>query len=243
MSAEKIKPYKDSSLDKKQQIARMFNNIAVRYDFLNHFLSFGIDRYWRRRAISMLESKKNALILDIATGTSDLAIEAVRLKPAKIFGVDISSEMLDIGRKKIQKKNLQDIIQLLEGDSEDLIFEDNKFDAVTVGFGVRNFQSLEEGLIEMRRVLKPGGIVVILEFSQPKNPLLNKLYNFYSSKITPGIGSVISKDGAAYSYLHESVKAFPHGIDFCNILVDCGYRNIHFTPLTFGIVTIYTAEK
>lgn len=243
MSAGKITPYKNSSLDKKRQVAKMFNNIAIRYDFLNHFLSLGIDRYWRRKAISYLKDRTNTLILDIATGTADLAIEAVSLKPEKIFGVDISTEMLEIGRQKIIKKKLQDKIQLLEGDSEDLIFEDNKFDAVTVAFGVRNFQDLETGLEEMRRVLRPLGMIVILEFSQPKNFLFKKLYNFYSSRITPGIGKVISKDKEAYSYLHESVKAFPHGIDFCNILVDCGYKNVHFTPLTFGIVTIYTAEK
>jgi demethylmenaquinone methyltransferase/2-methoxy-6-polyprenyl-1,4-benzoquinol methylase len=240
---EKITPYKDSSLNKKKQVAKMFNNIALRYDFLNHFLSFGIDRYWRRKAIATLREKKPALILDIATGTGDFAIEAVSLKPKRIFGIDISTEMLEIGKKKIKKKKLDQIIQLLEGDSEDLIFEDNKFDAVTVAFGVRNFQDLEGGLIEMRRVLKPGGKAVILEFSQPKNPLFKKLYNFYSSRITPKIGKVISNDKAAYSYLHESVKAFPHGIDFCNILMKCGFTEIQFVTVTFGIVTIYTAEK
>jgi demethylmenaquinone methyltransferase/2-methoxy-6-polyprenyl-1,4-benzoquinol methylase len=221
----------------------MFNNIALRYDFLNHFLSFGIDVYWRSKAISKLKGKINSLILDIATGTADLAIEAAKLKPQKIFGVDISTEMLDIGRKKILHKKLQNIIQLLEGDSEDLIFEDNKFDAITVAFGVRNFQNLEYGLMEMRRVLKPGGIVVILEFSQPKNKLVSKLYNFYSSRITPGIGKIIAKDKAAYSYLHESVKAFPHGMDFCNILMNCGFKNIDFTPLTLGVATVYTGVK
>ncbi len=243
MKVEKITPYKNSSLDKKRQIAKMFNNIAIRYDFLNHFLSLGVDKYWRKKAISKLKGRSNNVILDIATGTADFAIEAMSLKPEKIFGVDISTEMLEIGKKKILKKNLQNNIQLFEGDSEDLIFEDNKFDAVTVAFGVRNFQNLEAGLEEMRRVLKPGGMVLILEFSQPKNFLFKKLYNFYSSKITPGIGKVISKDKEAYSYLHESVKAFPHGIEFCNILIGCGYKNIHFTSLTFGIVTIYTAEK
>jgi demethylmenaquinone methyltransferase/2-methoxy-6-polyprenyl-1,4-benzoquinol methylase len=224
-------------------VAKMFNNIALRYDFLNHFLSFGIDRMWRRKAIGILKEHKPDVILDIATGTGDFAIEAAKLKPRKIFGVDISTEMLEIGKKKVKRKKLDEIIQLLEGDSEDLIFEDNKFDAVTVAFGVRNFQNLEEGLTEMRRVLRPGGITVILEFSQPKNPLFKRLYNFYSSHITPGIGKVISKDKAAYAYLHESVKAFPHGIDFCNIMMSCGFRNIQFTTLTFGIVTIYTAEK
>lgn len=244
MSIEKITPYKNSSLAKKQQVARMFNNIALRYDFLNHFLSLGIDKYWRRKAISMLKGRKNSLILDIATGTGDLAIIAAKnLNPDKIYGIDISSEMLEIGKQKIARKKLEQKILLIEGDSEDLIFEDNKFDAVTVAFGVRNFQELETGLTEMHRVLKPGGMTVILEFSQPKNIILKKLYNFYSSRISPKIGKVISKDEAAYSYLHESVKAFPYGMDFCNILVKCGYKNIHFTSLTFGIATIYTAEK
>src|SRR4051812_23405921 len=243
MNAGKITPYKDSSLDKKRQVAKMFNHIASRYDFLNHFLSFGIDRYWRKKTIDTLKDRRELVILDIATGTADLAIEAAKLKPKKIFGIDISTEMLEIGRRKVQKKKLQKLIQLLKGDSEDLIFEDNKFDAVTVAFGVRNFQDLEIGISEMRRGLKPGGLAVILEFSQPSNFLLKKLYNFYSSRITPGIGKVVTNDKEAYSYLHESVKAFPHGLDFCNILMNCGYKNIHFTPLTFGIATVYTAEK
>lgn len=243
MSQEKITPYKNSSQDKKNQVARMFNNIAGRYDFLNHFLSFGIDRYWRRKAIACLKDKNAKIILDIATGTGDLAIEAIKLNPDIIFGIDISPQMLEIGKNKIKKKQLTGKIQLIEGDSEDLIFEDNKFDAVTVAFGVRNFGDLETGLHEMRRVLKQGGTVVILEFSRPENSMIRRLYNFYSSMITPKIGKVISKDEAAYSYLHESVKAFPHGFEFCKILADTGYRNIHFNTLTFGVVTIYTAEK
>ena len=243
MSQENVTPYRNSTQEKKHQIARMFNNIAWRYDFLNHFLSLGIDGYWRKKAIAQLKIKNPQLILDIATGTGDLAIEALKLKPAKIFGVDISVDMLELGRKKIKKKNLETKIELLEGDSEQLIFNDNKFDAVTVGFGVRNFQNLEKGLKEIIRVLKPGGTVVILEFSQPHNPLMNKLYEFYSSRITPKIGQLISKDKAAYSYLYESVKAFPFGNQFCSILEEVGFRDIHFKPLTFGIVTIYVAEK
>ena len=243
MSLENITPYKNSSQDKKRQIASMFNNIAGRYDFLNHFLSLGIDRYWRRQAIDQLRKKKPQLILDIATGTADLAIEALKLNPAKIFGVDISVDMLELGRKKIKKKNLDDKIELLEGDSEQLIFEDNKFDAVTVAFGVRNFQDLNKGLKEIHRVLKPDGKVVILEFSQPTNPVMKKLYNFYSSHITPKIGQFVSKDEAAYSYLNESVKAFPYGNQFCSILKETGFRDIHFKALTFGVATIYTAEK
>lgn len=243
MKVENIKPYKESSEGKKKQVAQMFNNIARRYDFLNHFLSMGIDRKWRRKAISMLEKEFPMLILDIATGTADLAIESIRLNPEKIYGIDISTDMLEIGRDKIKKKNLQEKIQLFEGDSEDLIFEDNKFDIVTVAFGVRNFQNLRKGLGEMLRVLKPEGTVMILEFSQPTNPLLKKLYNFYSSHVTPKIGKAISKDGAAYTYLNESVNAFPFGSEFCNILTECGYKDVHAKTLTFGVATIYTAKK
>ena len=238
-----VTPYKDSSLNKKQQVAKMFNNIAWRYDFLNHFLSFGIDHYWRNQAIKTLKVNSPKIILDVATGTGDLAITALKLNPEKIYGVDISSDMLEIGRKKLLKKNLQDKIELLEVDSEKLIFEDNKFDAVTVGFGVRNFENLEKGLSEMRRVIKPGGKLVVLEFSQPKSAWMRALYRFYSTRITPWLGKLISKDQAAYTYLHESVNAFPYGKDFTDILVKTGYRNPSFRPLTFGIATVYTAEK
>ncbi len=243
MKIDKITPYKNSGQDKKQQVARMFNNIARRYDFLNHFLSFGIDRYWRRKAISYLKKKKPALILDVATGTGDLAIAATKLRPDKIFGVDISSDMLAIGNRKIRKRNLQDKIQLFEADSENLFFEDNKFDAITVGFGVRNFQDLHKGLAEMYRVLNTNGVLVILEFSQPSNPMFKRLYNFYSSRITPAIGKIVSRDKGAYSYLHESVKVFPFGEQFTDILKEIGFRNVHYKQLTFGIATVYTAEK
>jgi demethylmenaquinone methyltransferase/2-methoxy-6-polyprenyl-1,4-benzoquinol methylase len=243
MKVENITPYKDSSQEKKIQVAKMFNNIAWRYDFLNHFLSLGIDKYWRRKTIALLKKKNPKLILDIATGTGDLAIEAAKLIPLKIFGVDISTDMLNIGRKKIKEKKLEDKIELIEGDSEKLFFTDNKFDAITVGFGVRNFGDLEKGLKEMHRVLKPGGIIAILEFSRPMNKIFQWMYDIYSSKITPRIGQMISKDKVAYSYLHESVKAFPSGNDFCNILIKNGYKDIHFKTLTFGIATIYTASK
>lgn len=238
-----VTPYKDSSLNKKQQVARMFNNIAWRYDFLNHFLSFGIDHYWRKQAINTLKKYRPGLILDVATGTGDLAITALRLNPVKIFGVDISADMLEIGRKKLIRKKLQDKIELLEVDSEKLIFEDNKFDAITVGFGVRNFENLEKGLSGMRRVLKPGGRLVVLEFSQPKSALIRVVYNFYSTRITPWLGKLISKDKAAYTYLHESVTVFPYGKDFTDILEKTGYRNPTIRPLTLGIATVYTAEK
>jgi demethylmenaquinone methyltransferase/2-methoxy-6-polyprenyl-1,4-benzoquinol methylase len=243
MNSGEIKPYMNSSEEKKSQVARMFNKIAWRYDFLNHFLSLGIDKYWRKKAIRSLHHKKPLFILDIATGTGDLAIEAVSLMPEKIIGIDISTEMLEIGRKKILKKKLNDKIQLLEGDSEKLIFDDNKFDAITVAFGVRNFQNLEKGLLEINRVLKPGGTVVILEFSQPTNRFIKSIYDFYSSRITPGIGKMISKDKDAYAYLHDSVRAFPYGKSFTDILAKTGFRDIHYKALTFGVATIYMAEK
>jgi demethylmenaquinone methyltransferase/2-methoxy-6-polyprenyl-1,4-benzoquinol methylase len=240
---ENITPYKDSTQEKKKQIATMFNNIAWRYDFLNHFLSFGTDRFWRSKAINLLKKEQPKLILDIATGTADLALAAVKLNPEKIYGVDISTDMLAIGREKIKKKNLSDKIELLEGDSENLIFEDNKFDAVTVAFGVRNFQNLEKGLKEIFRVTKPGGTAMILEFSQPENKIIKGLYTFYSSKITPKIGKAISKDDAAYAYLHESVTAFPYGKKFTDLLSKAGFKETKFVTLTFGVATIYLAKK
>ncbi len=243
MNLEKITPYKDSRQDKKHQVAKMFNNIAWRYDFLNHFLSLGVDRYWRKKAISFLKKQSPKLILDIATGTGDFALEAMKLSPEKIFGIDISTDMLEIGKKKIRQKNLQEKIELLEGDSEQLIFLDNKFDAVTVAFGVRNFHHLEKGLSEMHRVLKTGGTCLILEFSQPSNSIMRRLYNFYSFRITPKIGNLISRDKNAYSYLYESVKAFPYGREFSEILLKAGFSSVNFKTLTFGVVTVYIAEK
>lgn len=239
----KVTPYKNSSLDKKHQVAAMFNSIAWRYDFLNHFLSLGIDTYWRRKAIDFLAAEKPKLILDIATGTGDLALEAMRLNPQKIFGVDISSDMISIGKTKVRKKNLQDTIELIEADSENLFFTDNKFDAVTVAFGVRNFDDVNRGLSEMFRVLKPGGTAVVLEFSIPENIIAKRFYNFYSSQICPRVGKIISKEKAAYAYLHDSVRAFPYGNDFLSMLTKAGFSNTSCKPLTFGIVSIYTGKK
>lgn len=241
--ADSVTPYKESKLGKKQQIARMFNNIAWRYDFLNHFLSFGIDHYWRKKAIQTLKNNQVHLLLDVATGTGDFAISALKLNPRKIFGIDISADMLEIGRKKIRKKNLQDKIELLESDSEKLLFEDNKFDAVAVAFGVRNFEYLEKGLIEMLRVLRPGGKVVILEFSKPSSAFIRSFYNLYSKKIAPWIGKKISGDAEAYTYLHKSVDAFPSGKEFTAVMERCGYKNCRIQALTFGVVSIYTATK
>jgi demethylmenaquinone methyltransferase/2-methoxy-6-polyprenyl-1,4-benzoquinol methylase len=238
-----VVPYKDSGSDKKSQVARMFDSIAGRYDFLNHFLSAGIDIYWRRKAIDLLVSRKPAHILDIATGTGDLALEAVRLAPRKITGIDISEGMLRIGREKVKQKNLSHLIELHEGDSENIAYPDNHFDAVTVAFGVRNFENLALGLAEMHRVLKPGGQVVILEFSKPRAFPLKQGYNVYFKHILPLFGKLISKDKAAYTYLPESVQAFPDGKDFIRIFEQAGFKEPKWHSLTFGISSIYTGSK
>lgn len=238
-----VVPYKEKEGSKKTQVAEMFNNISRRYDFLNHFLSLGIDIIWRKKAIKELRAHQPGRILDIATGTGDFAIEALALKPEKVIGVDISEGMLEMGRKKIARRNLQDKIDLRMGDSEKLLFNDNTFDAVIVAFGVRNFENLEKGLADMFRVLKPGGKVVVLEFSTPVRFPMKQLYSFYFKYILPGIGRFISKDKAAYTYLPESVKAFPNGPFFTSILDKVGFKKTICKPLTFGICSIYTGIK
>lgn len=238
-----VVPYKDASDNKKSQVATMFNNIAGKYDFLNHFLSAGIDIYWRKKAIDLLEKSKPAQILDIATGTGDFAIEALRVKPEKITGIDISEGMLAVGREKMRKKGLDKKIELLSGDSENLQFADSGFDAVMAAFGVRNFENLERGLSEMHRVLKPGGRLVILEFSKPTAFPMKQAYNFYFKNILPVFGKMVSKDNAAYTYLPESVQAFPDGEAFLSILRQVGFAKPEWQPLTFGICSIYTAIK
>ena len=238
-----VLPYKEEQLGKKEQVAKMFNNISRRYDLLNHLLSFGIDIVWRKKAIKMLKPQNPELILDIATGTADFAIEALALNPQKIIGVDISEGMLAVGRKKIAKMELDDKIELQLGDSEKLLFSDNKFDAIIVSFGVRNFENLEKGLEDMYRVLKPGGTTVIVEFSKPGVFPFKQLYNFYFKYVLPSIGKVISKDNSAYSYLPESVQAFPYGDKFLEVLNKIGYKNTVCRPLTFGISSIYLGQK
>lgn len=238
-----VLPYKDKNTSKKEQIAAMFNSISGKYDFLNHFLSLGIDILWRKRAVRLLKKDQPKLILDIATGTGDFAIEALSLNPEKIIGVDISEGMLSVGREKLIKKNLTDKIELISGDSEFLPFEDNFFDAVIVSFGVRNFENLEKGLSDMLRVLKPGGKVVILEFSKPKSFPFKQIYQFYFQWILPKIGKLISKNHAAYTYLPDSVEAFPDGDDFLNILNKIGFQKNQCTPLTLGISSIYSGSK
>jgi demethylmenaquinone methyltransferase/2-methoxy-6-polyprenyl-1,4-benzoquinol methylase len=238
-----VVPYKEDSGAKKQQVAHMFNRISRRYDFLNHFLSLGIDILWRKKAIRLLKDKHPKSILDVATGTGDFAIEALALNPDRVIGVDISEGMLDVGRKKLRQRKLDSRIELRTGDSEKLPFDDNIFDAVIVAFGVRNFENLESGLKEMLRVLKPGGMVVILEFSKPSKFPMKQLYNAYFTAILPTIGRLISRDDSAYRYLPESVQAFPDGAEFLNVLSGAGYKNPQCDPLTFGISSLYWGSK
>ena len=239
-----IVPYKESNLTKKQQVASMFDDIAFRYDFLNRFLSAGIDIRWRKKALQQLSSIQPKKILDVATGTADMAIMASDiLKPEKITGIDISKGMLEIGEKKIEKLGLGNCIELLNGDCETINFEDNSFDAVTVAFGVRNFENLEKGLSEIKRVLKPGGKLVMLEFSKPKTAGVKEVYNLYMKWIAPNIGKLFSKNRSAYSYLDKSIKKFPEGKNFTTILNNLGYKNTYYKPLTLGICSIYCGEK
>lgn len=228
---------------KRERVEEMFDSIATRYDLLNRILSGGIDRRWRKKAIAELEELKPQRILDIATGTADLALEGTRLRPAEIIGIDISNKMLDIGRHKVMERGYQRIIRLEQGDSEHLQFPDNHFDAITVAFGVRNFENLEAGLSEMYRVLRPGGKVVILEFSQPTRFPVKQFYRFYSYKIMPAVGQWISRERSAYEYLPESVSAFPYGHKFLALLTKTGFMHTKCQPLTFGIASIYTAQK
>jgi demethylmenaquinone methyltransferase / 2-methoxy-6-polyprenyl-1,4-benzoquinol methylase len=239
-----VVPFKNSTESKKKQVENMFDKIAFRYDFLNRFLSAGIDIGWRKKAIRQLIDFKPEKILDVATGTADFAITSFEiLKPESIVGIDISDGMLDIGRKKIAKAGLQNSIELLNGDSEAILFDDNSFDAVTVAFGVRNFENLEKGLSEIKRVLKPGGKLIVLECTKPSFPVLKQLYNFYMKFITPKIGKIIAKNNEAYQYLNDSVLKFPEKESFIQILKQSDYRNAFYKTLTLGICTIYCAEK
>jgi demethylmenaquinone methyltransferase/2-methoxy-6-polyprenyl-1,4-benzoquinol methylase len=238
-----VVPYQGDDTAKKQQVAKMFNSISRRYDLLNHLLSAGVDLYWRRKAISMLKSSRPRLILDVATGTGDFAVEAMTLKPEKIVGVDISEGMLEVGRRKIREKQLDGRITLLQGDSENLPFPENMFDAVIVAFGVRNFENLGKGLADMHRVVKPGGKAVILEFSKPDRFPFREFYGLYFKYIVPVIGRWISRDRSAYDYLPASVHAFPRGAAFLEILANAGFKDTACTRLTFGICSIYTGTK
>lgn len=239
-----IVPDKDSVKDKKTQVAEMFNHIAPRYDFLNRVLSGGIDIAWRKKALALLSKDKPMRILDVATGTADLAIMAAQqLKPDQIIGIDISPKMLEAGREKIEKKSLRQMIVLQEGDSEAINFPDHSFDAVTVAFGVRNFEHLEKGLEEIRRVLKPGGRLVILEFSKPSFPVWKQLYNGYMKYIAPVLAGWLSRNRKAYVYLNNSIQSFPEGNAFLDVMKKTGFKETTCKKLTFGISSLYTGEK
>ena len=241
--SKNITPYKDSSLSKKEQVATMFDTISGNYDNLNRVISFGIDVKWRKKVLQMVAKTNPKTILDIATGTGDLAILMTQTKAEKIIGLDISAGMLEVGKQKIQDKNLSNTIEMILGDSENMPFEDNYFDAITVAFGVRNFENLEKGLAEILRVLKPNGIFVILETSVPDKTPYKQGYRFYSNNILPLIGKIFSKDDVAYGYLSESAAAFPYGEALNNILKKIGFIDVVALPQTFGVATIYSASK
>jgi demethylmenaquinone methyltransferase/2-methoxy-6-polyprenyl-1,4-benzoquinol methylase len=238
-----VKPYRDSTAGKKEQIAAMFNSIAPKYDFLNHTLSFGIDKIWRRKAIRLISGCSPETILDVATGTGDFAIAALKTGARKITGIDISSEMVAVGQEKIRKMELEERINLMTGDSEDIHFPDQSFDVATVAFGVRNFENLSRGLDELFRVLKQGGSLCVLEFSNPRNPIVRFGYRFYSKNLMPWFGRLISGDKSAYTYLPESVEEFPDGEKFITFMRESGFVQITEFRLTFGIASIYIGKK
>lgn len=238
-----IKPYKDSELGKKEQVAQMFDTISENYDELNRIISLGIDVKWRKKVVEIVGKNNPKQILDIATGTGDLVLMMASLNPDRIVGLDISAGMLEVGKRKIKKAKLSDKIEMIVGDSEEMPFKDSTFDAITVSFGVRNFAHLDKGIKEIARVLKPTGVLVILETSNPTKFPFKQGYKFYTNFILPIIGKIFSKDKVAYSYLSESANSFPFGEAFNNILQKNGFTNTKDTPVTFGVATIYTASK
>jgi demethylmenaquinone methyltransferase/2-methoxy-6-polyprenyl-1,4-benzoquinol methylase len=240
---DNVTPYKDSNLGKKEQVAKMFDNISGGYDGMNRVISFGVDIKWRKKVLKLVAAKNPETILDIATGTGDLAIMMAQTNAKKITGIDISEGMMEVGRKKVAAKNLSYKIELVLADSESMPFPDNTFDAITVGFGIRNFEHLETGLAEILRVLKPGGIFVILETSVPEKAPFKQGYAFYTKYILPLIGKMFSKDNAAYGYLSESASVFPYGPTLNNILRKIGFIDVVSMPQTFGVATIYSASK
>jgi demethylmenaquinone methyltransferase/2-methoxy-6-polyprenyl-1,4-benzoquinol methylase len=237
-----VTPYNDTR-SKKQQVEEMFDNIAHRYDFLNHLLSLGIDITWRKKAVKYIGTIHPKNILDVASGTGDFAFEALSLQPDKVVGFDLSEGMMKLGREKARRMNVADRVEFVKGDSEKMPFADNSFDAITVGFGIRNFESLEAGLKEMFRVTRSGGKVAILEASMPQNAIIRSLFSLYFGKVVPLIGKLFSKDARAYSYLPESVLAFPHGLDLVRILENIGFCKVEWKPLTFGACAFYAMEK
>jgi demethylmenaquinone methyltransferase/2-methoxy-6-polyprenyl-1,4-benzoquinol methylase len=238
-----ITPYKNSELGKKEQVTKMFDTISGNYDGLNRVISFGIDVKWRRKVLKMVAAVRPQSVLDIATGTGDLAILLTQTGASKVIGLDISAGMLEVGREKIAQRNLSDKIELVLGDSENLQFADGTFDAITVAFGVRNFENLEKGLSEILRVLRPGGIFVILETSVPTNPIYKAGYKVYTNYILPVIGKLFSKDKTAYRYLSDSASVFPYGEALNNILRKTGFIDVTANPQTMGVATIYSASK
>ncbi len=241
--ANKVTPYKNSSLGKKEQVTQMFDTISGDYDGLNRVISFGIDIKWRKKVVAILKEKAPKNILDIATGTGDLAINMTETGASKIIGLDISPGMLEVGKKKVQEKKLNNTIEMVVGDSENLPFDSNSFSAVTVAFGVRNFETLDKGLSEILRVLKPGGTFIVLETSVPTKFPFKQGYYFYTKYILPTIGKLFSKDRSAYKYLSESASVFPHGENFNNILRKIGFIDVENKPQTFGVASIYVATK
>ena len=241
--SKNITPYKDSELGKKEQVEKMFDTISGNYDGLNRLISFGIDIKWRKKVLQLVSDKNPKNVLDIATGTGDLAILMTATNAERIVGLDISPGMLEVGRKKIEAKKLSDKIEMILADSENMPFENDTFDAITVAFGVRNFETLEKGLAEIHRVLKPNGIFVILETSVPEKTPFKQGYTFYSKNILPLIGKLFSKDDSAYRYLSESASVFPYGEALNNILRKIGFIDVVSMPQTFGVATIYSATK
>lgn len=240
---QKVKPYKDSKLGKKQQVRKMFDNISGNYDGLNRIISLGMDQSWRRKVIKNIVNSRPENVLDIATGTGDLAISLAEAGVKNITALDLSEGMLNVGREKIKAKKLEDKIEMSLGDSENLPFADNKFDAICVAFGVRNFENLEKGLSEILRVLKPGGVFVILETAVPQKTPFKQGYKLYANYILPLIGKIFSKDCNAYGYLSQSAANFPYGKDFNNILKKIGFTSVENKPQTFGVASIYTSSK
>src|SRR5690349_4644189 len=241
---DKVVPYADSKLNKKQQVAEMFNSIAFRYDFLNRFLTAGIDVRWRKKAIVLLKDIQPQIKLDVATGTGDVALLSYQLlHPKKSIGIEISEGMLQLGREKVEKAGLGKIIELVSGDSEAISYPNNTFDAITVAFGVRNFENLEKGLAEMLRVLRPGGKLVVLEFSRPKNIIFRAMCRFYENVIVPFAGKWFARNQNAYAYLNRSAKVFPERKQFTDILQKVGYKSTYYKPLSLGICCMYSADK
>ncbi|MBK85879.1 MAG: bifunctional demethylmenaquinone methyltransferase/2-methoxy-6-polyprenyl-1,4-benzoquinol methylase UbiE [Flavobacteriaceae bacterium] len=238
-----ISPYKNSNLSKKRQITKMFDTISNEYDRLNRVISFGIDIKWRNKVVNIIKDKNPENILDIATGTGDLAINLTKTRARKIIGLDISEGMLNVGRKKIKERKLNSLVKMITGDSENLPFENDSFDAISVAFGVRNFETLEKGLSEIYRVLKVNGVFVVLETSVPQNPFFKQGYFIYTKLFLPLIGKLFSRDKTAYGYLSASAAKFPFGEDFNNILKKIGFISVEALPQTFGVATIYTASK